>query len=194
MVFWAAATGDEVQHEAGRAQGVDGQPRGKYEEQEALYCQHLRAQDRAEIGHRSREVFRQVWQGGRRVPGERDVRQKAEGIQLYVKFSDEDPVDRAVLVGVHNIKTAVLKVERSLSWRQQEEVRLKREQQKQVGAKRQGTADDQPPKGNDPVLRREQGNQGAWALKSKNGHNQEHPVGGSVDSWFGRSVGRRFCG
>ena len=29
----------------------------------------------------------------------------------YIEFSDEDPVDRAVLVGVHNVQTAVLKVE-----------------------------------------------------------------------------------
>ena len=49
---------------------------------------------------------------------------KKKGSQ-YVKFSDEDPVDQAVLVGVHNVQTAVLKVERSLSWWQQEEVRIK---------------------------------------------------------------------
>ena len=48
----------------------------------------------------------------------------------YIEFSDEDPVDRAVLVGVHNVQTAVLKMERGLSWWQQEEVRKKREQQK----------------------------------------------------------------
>ena len=41
----------------------------------------------------------------------------------YIKFRDEDPVDRAVLVGVHNVQTAVLKVERGLSGWQQEEAR-----------------------------------------------------------------------
>ena len=29
----------------------------------------------------------------------------------YIEFSDEDPVDRAVLVGVHNVQKAVLEVE-----------------------------------------------------------------------------------
>ena len=32
----------------------------------------------------------------------------------YIEFSDEDPVDQSVLVGVHNIQTAVLKIERGL--------------------------------------------------------------------------------
>ena len=50
------------------------------------------------------------------------------------------------MVGVHNIKTAVLKVERGLSWAQQEEVRIKQEQQKQACTQEQRTSDDQPPK------------------------------------------------
>ena len=45
----------------------------------------------------------------------------------YIDFSDEDPVDRAVLMGVHYIKTAVLKAKRVLSRRQQQEVRRKQE-------------------------------------------------------------------
>ena len=32
----------------------------------------------------------------------------------YIEFSDEDPMDRAVLVGVHDIKTAVLEAKRDL--------------------------------------------------------------------------------
>ena len=77
------------------------------------------------------------------------MRQKEEGIRIR-KVQGRGSHGPAVLVGVHNIKMSILKVERSLSWRQQEEVRLKREQQKQAGAQRQGTADDQPPKGPEP--------------------------------------------
>ena len=54
----------------------------------------------------------------------------------YIEFSDEDPVDRAVLVGVQNIKTAVLKVKRVLNRRLQQEVRMKQEH---AGIQRQGT-------------------------------------------------------
>ena len=58
----------------------------------------------------------------------------------------------------------------------QEEVRIKREQQKQAGPQRQGTSDDQPPKGPKPALKGEQGHQGAGAFKSKSVLEQEHPV------------------
>ena len=64
----------------------------------------------------------------------------------YIEFSDEDPVDRAVLVGVHNIKSTVFKVERDLSWTQQEEVRIWREQQKPAGPKSRGPQRTSPPR------------------------------------------------
>ena len=59
------------------------------------------------------------------VSQEREIDGGKKNGSGYIKFSDEDPVDRAILVGVHNIQTAVLKVERGLSWWQQEEVRIK---------------------------------------------------------------------
>ena len=94
----------------------------------------------------------------------------------YIEFSDEDPVDGAVLVGVHNIKSAVLKVERDLSWTQQKEVRIKREQQKQAGPQKLETPEDQPPKGHGPTLIREQEHPGAEALKNKSVQDQDQPV------------------
>ena len=76
----------------------------------------------------------------------------------YIEFSDEDPMDRAVLVGVHNVQTAMLKVERGLSWWQQEEVRIKREQQKQAGPHNQGTSGDPShPRGPSPPSKRSRG-------------------------------------
>ena len=47
----------------------------------------------------------------------------------YIKFSDEDPGDRAVLVGVHNTKTAILEALRE----PQDEVKMKQEQQEHAG-------------------------------------------------------------
>ena len=73
-------------------------------------------------------------------------REKGAG---YIKFGDEDPVDRAVLVRVHHIKTAVLEVKRGLSRRQQEEVR---KQQEQTGDQRQGASAGRSPETPDPVL------------------------------------------
>ena len=49
------------------------------------------------------------------VSQERERNGKKKKGSGYVEFSNEDPVDRAILVGVHNIQTAVLKVERGLS-------------------------------------------------------------------------------
>ena len=50
----------------------------------------------------------------------------------YIEFSDKDPVDRAVLIGFHNIMSTLFKMERDLS-RTQQEVRIRREQQKLAG-------------------------------------------------------------
>ena len=52
----------------------------------------------------------------------------------YIEFNDEDPVDRATLVGIHHIKTAVIKVIRV----QQEDIRKKYEQQNRTEDQRQG--------------------------------------------------------
>ena len=49
----------------------------------------------------------------------------------YIKFSDEDPRDRAVLVGVHNTKTAILEALRE----PQDEVKMKQEQQEHAGGR-----------------------------------------------------------
>ena len=49
----------------------------------------------------------------------------------YIKFSDEDPGDRAVLVGVHNTKTAILEALRE----PQDEVKMKQEQQEHAGGR-----------------------------------------------------------
>ena len=92
----------------------------------------------------------------------------------YIEFSDEDPVDRAVLVGVPNIKSTVFKVERDLSWTQQEEVRIRREQQKPAGPQKQRTPEDQPPKGHGPTHRRKQEHPGAEVFK--NTGVQDQPV------------------
>ena len=94
----------------------------------------------------------------------------------YIEFSDEDPVDRAVLVGVHNVQKAVLEVERGLSRRQQEEVRIKQEQQKTTGTQGKETSENQPPKEPRPAVKGEQGNTGVKAFKSKGVPEQEHPV------------------
>ena len=90
-------------------------------------------------------------------------REKGAG---YIKFGDEDPVDRAVLVRVHHIKTAVLEVRRGLSRRQQEEIRRKSEPQEQTGDQRQGASTGRSPETPDPVLNLEQGPPGAGAFKS----------------------------
>ena len=85
----------------------------------------------------------------------------------YIEFSDEDPMHWAVMVGVHKVQTAVLKVESGLRWWQQEEVRIKRQQQKQAGPHKQGTLGEQPPKGPKSALKGEQGPPGEGAFKSK---------------------------
>ena len=74
------------------------------------------------------------------------------------------------------VQRAAFKVERSLSWWQQEEVRTKQEQQKTAGTQRQETAKNQPPKEPESVARREQGLTGEGASKKKGGHEQEHPI------------------
>ena len=94
----------------------------------------------------------------------------------YIEFSDEDPVDRAVLVGVHNVQKAVLEVERGLSRRQQEEVRIKQEQQKTPGTQGKETSENQPPKVPRPAVRGEQEPTGIGAFNSKGVLDQEHPV------------------
>ena len=75
---------------------------------------------------------------------------------VYIEFSDEDPVDRAVLVGVHNVKKAVIEVERGLSGGQQEEVRSKQEQQKKTGTQGKETPENHPPTEQRPAVRGEQ--------------------------------------
>ena len=94
----------------------------------------------------------------------------------YIEFSDEDPVDRAVLVEIYNIKTAVFEVKRGLSRGQQEEAKMKREQQEQTGGQTQGASAGRSPEALDPALDLEQGPPGAGALKSKSFQEQEHPV------------------
>ena len=79
------------------------------------------------------------------------VSQEREKGSGYIEFGDEDPVDRAVLVGVHNIKTAVLEVIRV----QKEEIRRKCEQQKPTGDQRQGSPIDRTLETPDPVFERE---------------------------------------
>ena len=53
----------------------------------------------------------------------------------YMEFDDEDPVDWATLVGIHHIKTVVIKVSRV----PQEDIRKKYEQHKPMEDPRQGT-------------------------------------------------------
>ena len=57
------------------------------------------------------------------------VSQEREKGSGYIEFGDNDPVDWAVLVGLHYVKTAMLEVIRV----QQEEIRRKCEQQKPTG-------------------------------------------------------------
>ena len=51
----------------------------------------------------------------------------------YIEFSDTDPVDKLVLVGVVEVGEAVLEVKKGLSREQQEEVRMKKEEGKGAG-------------------------------------------------------------
>ena len=72
---------------------------------------------------------------------------------VYNEFSDKDPVDPAVLLGVHNVSKAVLEVERGLSGWQQEEVRSKQEHQKTTGTQGKETLENHPPKESRPTVR-----------------------------------------
>ena len=60
------------------------------------------------------------------------VKDKGSG---YIEFDDEDPGDRATLVGIHHLETVMIKVIRV----PQEDIRKKYEQQKQLEDPRQGT-------------------------------------------------------
>ena len=85
-------------------------------------------------------------------------------------------MDRAVLVGVHNLKTAVLEAKKGLSREQQEEVKRKREQQEHAGGQRQGASAGRSSEGPNPALDSEQVPPGAGVFKSKSFQEQEPPV------------------
>ena len=132
---------DATEPHPGGPQGVEEQPGGEDEEQETLHCKHSRAQvvRNKDISDADVEEYFSSYGEVVGVSQERERDGGKKKGSQYVKFSDEDPVDQAVLVGVQNVQTAVLKVERSLSWWHQEEVRIKQEQQKTTGTQRQET-------------------------------------------------------
>ena len=65
------------------------------------------------------------------------VSQEKDKESGYIEFDDEDPVDWATLVGIHHIKTVVIKVSRV----PQEDIRKKYKQQNPTEDPRQGTLD-----------------------------------------------------
>ena len=94
------------------------------------------------------------------------VSQEREKDSGYIKFDDEDPMDRAMLVGKHHIKTAVLEAKRGPGSRQQKEIQRKCEQQEQTGNQRQITPAGRTQEVPDPVHDLEQRTPGAGEFKS----------------------------
>ena len=90
------------------------------------------------------------------------VSQEMEKGSGYIEFGDEDPVDQAMLVGVHHVKTAVLEVFRA----QREGIRRKREQQKLTRDQRQGAPGDGTLETPDPVFDGNQGHPGRGSFRS----------------------------